>query len=137
MAAYRYSICEPLNPQIIEKGAIEKEHIVGTFEEFPWVDHLEQMEGKEIDDIHYSPSLEFENTATRHGLCFSIVRKETEDEFYVFYKRPATIKSFFGLIKKQVPDHVTDVAGQTREDALKILAAFLNDDHHYLEKIIR
>ena len=137
MATYRYSICEPLNPQIIEKGAIDKELILNAFEEFPWSDHLEQMEGKKIDDIHYSPSLEFENLATRHGLCFSIVRKELEDEFYVFYKRPATLKSFFGLVKKQVPDHVTDVAGQTREDALKILNAFLNDDTAYLEQIIK
>src|SRR5262245_5711777 len=107
MAIYRYSVCEPLNPQIIEKGSIERDNIIGAFEEFPWRDYLQEMEGKMDTDIHYSPSLEVENLNTRHGLCFSIVRKQQEDEFYVFYKRPATVKSFFGLVRKTVSDHMT------------------------------
>src|SRR6185503_5202234 len=114
---------EPDDPKVIEKGSIRKEKIVETFEQFPWIDHLRQMAGMKED-------------ATNQGVTFSIVGTESDHEFYIFYKRTATIRTL-GLFKKQVDNHISDITGQTKEDAINFLQAFLNNDTAYLEEKIK
>lgn len=137
MSNYRWSICDPTNPVVIEKGKIEQDKIMETFEQFPWIEQLRSMSLMKEEDICFSPSLEFENTDTKLGVTFSIVGDEANYEFYIFYKRPKTIKSFFGLIKRDVEACVSDITGQTMDDARKFLAAFLNDDTAYMESQMR
>lgn len=132
MSNYRWSICEPDNPNVIEKGSIRKEMIVETFEQFPWMDRLQKMAFMKQDDICFSPSLEFENIDTKHGVTFSIVGEERSYEFYIFYKRPATVK-LFGIFKRNTDNHLSDIVGQTMEDAITFLNAFLKDDTDYME----
>jgi hypothetical protein len=136
MANYRWSICEPDNPDVIEKGSIRKEEIMETFEQFPWIDRLRKMAGMQDNAICFSPSLEFENSDTKQGVTFSIVGTELTHEFYIFYKRPATVKTL-GLFKRHVDNHLSDITGQTKEDAIKFLNAFLNNDTVYLEEKIK
>jgi hypothetical protein len=133
MVNYRWSVCLPDNPEVIEKGNISREDILTTFLEFSWTDYLRKMATMKEKDIHYSPSLEFENKDTRQGVTFSIVGDEFKNEFYIFYKRHKTVKSFFGLFSREVDDHVSDITGQTKEDAIKFLTAFLNNDADYME----
>ena len=133
MANYRWSICLPDNPEVIEKGDIAGEDILKMFLEFPWIDHLRKMASMKESDIHYSPSLEFENRDTKQGVTFSIVGDEVNNEFYVFYNRSKTVKSFFGLSKKDIDDYTSDITGQTKDAAIEILNAFLNNDADYLE----
>jgi hypothetical protein len=132
MANYRWSICEPDNPQVIEKGIIRKEEIRETFEQFPWMDRLLKIANMRNEDICFSPSLEFENLDTKQGVTFSIVGTPVEHEFYIFYKRSVTVKTL-GLFKRQVDNHISDITGQTMEDAVRFLDAFLNNDSDYLE----
>jgi hypothetical protein len=132
MANYRWSICEPDNPQVIEKGLIRKEDIRETFEQFPWMDRLRKIANMRNEDICFSPSLEFENLDTKQGVTFSIVGTVLEHEFYIFYKRSVTVKTL-GLFKRQVDNHISDITGQTTEDAVRFLDAFLNNDSDYLE----
>ena len=132
MANYRWSICEPDNPQVIEKGSIRKEEIRETFEQFPWMDRLRKISTMRDNDICFSPSLEFENLDTKQGVTFSIVGTELEHEFYIFYKRSVIVKTL-GLFKRQVDNHISDITGQNKEDAVRFLNAFLNDDRDYLE----
>src|SRR5688500_13015570 len=104
MATFRYSICNPFSPDIIEKGVINKEEFLNIFKEFPWVDLLNEMKEAESSnsgkEIHYSPSFEIENSSNKNGLSISIVDIEKQNEFYIFYKRPEKRKSFFGLVEK-------------------------------------
>jgi hypothetical protein len=132
MANYRWSICEPDNPQVIEKGLIRKEEIRETFEQFPWMDRLRKIANMRNEDICFSPSLEFENLDTKQGVTFSIVGTVLENEFYIFYKRSVTVKTL-GLFKRQVDNHISDITGQAMEDAVRFLDAFLNNDSDYLE----
>ncbi|MEI9910659.1 MAG: hypothetical protein WDO71_13870 [Bacteroidota bacterium] len=103
MAQYRWSICEPQTPEIIEKGLIEKDKIMEIFEQFPWQIYLQQMACMKEKDIHYSPSLEFENLETKQGVSISIAGEADKYEFYIFYKRNKTIKTFFGYQQKKQP----------------------------------
>ena len=131
---FRYSICDPLKPEPIEMGDIEKGKILDVFDRIPWTDLLAKMKGAKESDIHFSPSVEFENKATRHGLSISIVEGERENEFYIFYKRPKMVAKFFGLSKTMDDNYLSDRTGQTIKDAREAVSALINDDMAALDK---
>jgi hypothetical protein len=119
--SFRYSICEPLKPEIIEKGQIDQKQIVKTFQEFPW--------GKYLTDS----ANEFENTSNKNGLTASAVGDPGNFEFYLFYKRPKMGSKLFGLIKKLDENYISDITGQTEKDVIECLNALIRDDVNFLE----
>ena len=130
---FRASFCDPFEPDIIELGTIEKDKVIEKFETIPWTDFLRRMESAKEEEINYSPSLEVENSDTRHGLSISAVGDANKYEFYIFYKRPKKIKIFFGLKEKINDDYTSDITGQTKQDAIDCLNALLRNDTEYLE----
>jgi hypothetical protein len=131
---FRYSICDPLKNEPIEMGEIEKEKILDILDRFPWADLLAKMKGAEERDIHFSPSVEFENKANRHGLTISIVGDEKENEFYIFFRRPKMVTKLFGVIKNLDDNFTSDRTGQTSTDVRDAVTALINDDLTTLEK---
>ncbi len=130
---FRYSICDPLKESPVEMGSIEKSQMLDIFDRFPWDDMLARMKSAKESEIHFSPSLEFENKKTKQGISISIVENNTGHEFYIFYKRPKTTTKFFGLVKRFDADFLSDRTGQTREDARAAVVALMNDDSVTLE----
>ncbi|MBI1182683.1 hypothetical protein GC194_00320 [bacterium] len=137
MAKFKWSICEPLNPKIIERGEIEAEKVVATFESFPWEKYLDELNEADEKSIHFSPSLEFRNTDHHHGLTFSAVGVSNNFEFYLFYVRPKTVSKFFGLIQKFQPDFRTDLIGISQAEAVGFLNALVDNKLDFLEQHIR
>ncbi|TPE44510.1 hypothetical protein FJM65_08365 [Pontibacter mangrovi] len=88
-------------------------------------------------DIHYSPSLEFEDKTTKHGVTISGVGTSSLEEFCVFYKRPKRVKKFFGFIESDNPEYLTDVTGQTKEDVIDVLNALINGKYDFLDNKIK
>jgi len=129
---YRASFCDPFEPGVIEIGDISADSVIDRFEKIPWAEYLTKMADAEQKDIHYSPSFEVENKDTKHGLSLSAVGDPGDYEFYVFYKRPKRVSSFFGLIKKMNDSYTTDKTGFTKQDALHCLQALLKNDAAYL-----
>lgn len=129
---YRASFCDPLNPDIIELGDISQDSIIDHFENIDWDNYLQKMENVKDDEIYYSPSFEVENKESKHGLTVSAVGAPGNYEFYVFYKRPKTVKSLFGLIVRVNNNYLTDVQGQTKNDALDCFKALLRNDTDFL-----
>ena len=128
---FRYSICEPLNPNIIEKGNISKEEVIKIFEAFPWNKYLlDLLNGNEI---YHSPSLEFENTENRNGITISAVGEPENFEFYIFYKRPKEIKYFFGLMSSTNENYTSDLTDQNEKDVIECLVPLVNEDSIFLE----
>ena len=115
-------------------GEIEKEKIMDIVERFLWADLLDKMNGANERDIHFSPSVEFENKMTRHGLAISIVDEEKGNEFYLFYKRPKMVTKLFGLIKNMDDNYTSDRTGQTIMDVRDAVSALIADDMMTLEK---
>jgi hypothetical protein len=130
---FRYSICDPLKNEPIEMGEVEKAKILDIVDRFPWTELLDKMNGVKESDIHFSPSVEFENKANRHGLSISIV-EEKGNEFYIFFKRPKMTTKLFGLIKIMDDNFTSDRTGQTSNDVKEALTALINDDLTTLEK---
>lgn len=129
---FRATFCDPFKADIIELGDIQKDKIIETFENTPWVDFLRKMELAKEDEIFYSPSLEIENKDNKHGLAISAVGAPNNYEFYIFYKRPKKIKIFFGLKEKINNNYTSDKTGQTKQDVIDCLDALLRDDTEYL-----
>jgi hypothetical protein len=129
---FRASFCDPFKPEIIELGDIEKDRVIDKFENTPWADFLRKMETAREGEVFYSPSLEIENKDSKHGLAISAVGDPNQYEFYIFYKRPKTVKTFFGLKEKNNEGYTSDKTGQTKQDALDCLNALLRNDTEYL-----
>lgn len=126
---FRYSICEPLNPEIIEKGDIAQEDIISTLSAFPWKEYLIEMNGAEKEeDIHYSPSLEFENKTTQQGMTISAVGDPNNFEFYIFYK--TFTKAAEGEEDQKEIIYLTE---QTEEQAIACLNALIKNDRKFLD----
>jgi hypothetical protein len=126
------SFCDPFNPAIIDLGNIQADAIIDKFENIDWAGFLRKMESAQQEYIFYSPSLAFENTNTQHALNISAVGSANKYEFYIFYKRPKAVKTFFGLKEKMKADYMTDKTGQTKQDVLDCLNALLNNDMDFL-----
>jgi hypothetical protein len=129
---FRASFCDPFKPEIIELGDIEKNKVIDKFENIPWTDFLRKMETAKEGEIFYSPSFEIENKDSKHGLSISAVGDPNQYEFYIFYKRPKTVKTFLGLKEKINESYTSDKTGQTKQDALDCLNALLRNDTEYL-----
>jgi hypothetical protein len=136
MPTYRWSICEPDNPEVIEKGSIRKEMIMEVFHQYPWMEKLEKVARMGEDNIYFSPSLEFENLDTTHAVSISILGDPWKYEFYTFYRRPKTFK-ILGLFNKKMDKYLSDVTGQTKEDAGRLLTAFLDIDYQRVEEMMK
>jgi hypothetical protein len=128
---FRYSICDPLKPEPVEMGTIEKDEIIDILNNFPWLELLKSMVGASEDDIYFSPSIEFENQTNRHGIAISMV---DESEYYIFYKRPKQVSKFFGLTKYIDDNYLSDRMNQSLEDGKQALIALINDDLDTLER---
>ncbi len=128
----RATFCDPFQKDIIELGNISEDSIIDKFEKTPWAEILLKMNNAHEDEIHYSPSLEVEDTDSKHGLSISAVGDPENFEFYIFYKRPKNIRSFFGLKEKLNENYTTDKTGQTKQDVLACLNALLKNDTNFL-----
>src|SRR5580765_7500683 len=103
---FNASFCDPFNPSIIYLGNMDKDDIIEKFETINWVEYLTKMQTAREGEIYFSPSFEIENMDTKHGLSISAVGEPTNYEFYIFYRRPKKVKSFFGL-KEKMNDNYT------------------------------
>ena len=131
---FRASFCDPLKPDIIEIGDVEKGKIMELFDNIPWSEHLAKMETVKDSEIHYSPSLEIENKDNRNGIVVSAIDGQ---EWYIFYKRPKRVKMFFGLFERMNDNYLTEIHGQTENDARKCLEALIRNDLQFLENKIK
>ncbi|MBA4240028.1 MAG: hypothetical protein C0448_04850 [Sphingobacteriaceae bacterium] len=87
--------------------------------------------------MFYSPSFEIENLDNENGLTISAVGNAGNYEFYIFYKRPKTVKKLFGLISKFEKGYLTDITGQNKSDVIKFLTALIKNDLALLEREIK
>lgn len=127
---FKATFCDPLNPEIIEMGDIDKDKIMEVFENIPWDEHLRKMGTAKESDIHYSPSFEVINTDNRNGLCISAI---DGIEWYIFYRRPKLRKLLFGLSDYQT----TEKHGQTINDVRECLTALADNNLVLLEGKIK
>lgn len=132
---FKYSICEPLKPQIIEKGPVTGEEFREVLQHFPWIDLLRELERSEESKVHYSPSLGLVDLKSNHSIEVSIVGPESKLEYYIFYKRPKTVskRKWFKTVEVFEPDYITDRTEQSKQDMEEAFHALLEGDIELLE----
>ncbi|MCD8102050.1 MAG: hypothetical protein LUE26_05690 [Alistipes sp.] len=135
---FRASFCDPFRSDIIELGEIRKNEIIDRFRSIDWKDYLDRMSRARESEIHFSPSLEIENTGNRHGLSVSAVDEGKGTlEFYIFYKRPENRSKLFGLVKYTDENYTTSVTGQSSEDVIACLTALIEGNLEMLREKVR
>lgn len=128
MATFRLSFCDPFILDIIQLGVFSKEQALKKFAETDWDTYLTKMEGAKEGDIHYSPSLYFENTENKAGVEVSAVGKTGDNLFYIFYLAPVIKKKILGITyNSQGGDF--DLQDQTKAQTLSAVTALLNEDY--------
>ena len=136
MTEFRYSICDPLKPEIQEMGTVTKEEFIRVMNDFDWMKMLNSLNQAESngEKIFFSPSLELENLQTKQGITVSIIGEEENHEFYIFYRRPKKIKTALGLIDSPEGLYETsDYQEQWMEDAEDAFTVLLEGDTDTLE----
>ncbi len=129
---YKWTVCDPLEKDVIEKGVIEKNKILETFVNYPWKDELNKRPSFDGEPF-FSPTLEFIDTKNCQAIAFSVVDDFNGLSFYLFYKRPQKVKKWFGLVSKYDPEYVSDLLDQDFNSAKEILEQFLNQKFQELE----
>ncbi len=129
---FKATFCDPFNPNIVELGDIAEDSIMTALEKIPWADYLQKMATAKEGEIYYSPSLEIINKDSKNALTISAVGEPDKYEFYVFYKRPKKVKTFFGFSEKMNENYVTDITGQTLGNVVDLLNALKRNDTEYL-----
>ena len=135
--AFKAIFCDPIVKDIIDLGFISQEQIIDTFNGIDWDKHLNSIKNVPEDKIFYSPSFEIENLDNENGLAISAVGDAGNYKFYVFYKRPKTVKKLFGLTSKFDKGYLTDVTGQNKSDVIKLLTALVKNDLDLLDREIK
>jgi hypothetical protein len=113
---FRFTICDPLIRDVIDKGTLPKDGVLPAFRDFRWSDMLAKMRTAKESDICFSPSVEFTNLHDGHSFVASIVEAKSETVFYLFYKESPTAS----------PAEVLD---QSAESTVAALGEFV--DGHY------
>lgn len=129
---FTVTFCDPFQKNIRCLGLLSKEDILSYFHAIDWMAYLAQMSGAK-EEIYFSPSLGIEDSDHKSSLSISAVGEPSEHEFYIFYQRPKFIKIASGEEVMVSPEHLSDCTGQTAQDALDCLHAFLQNDTAYLE----
>jgi len=119
---FKYTICDPLISNAIDKGTISKEGALQAFNGFPWEEMLAKMRTARPEDISFSPSIEFSNLDDGSSFTVSVVEDEKETVFYLFYK--------------SAPDDSLEVEllDQTAEATIDALGEFVEGQHEQLRR---
>ena len=131
---FRYAVCDPLKPDPLEMGAIEREKILETFDRFPWADLFNKMKTVEEEDVYYAPTLEIENKINRHILSITLREIDGHHKFNIFYSRPKTVTRFFGLIKDTNDYFFSEREELPLGEVRNAVEALVADDLKTLEK---
>lgn len=139
MTEFRYSICEPLNPKVIEKGMIAPDSVIGLFNDFQWDYYLKQIEVAETRkmDIYFSPRWKWRIKRIKTGLrsLLSAIRKILSFIFLqTSHKRGE--EAVFRKPQTVVEDYVSEITGQTKEDVIECLNALIKNDQEFLRRKI-
>jgi len=129
---------DPICPEPIEVEYVAHDTIVDHFEKIDWNGCLQKSKNAKLDDIYYHPTFEIEREKTKQKLGISAIGNSIEFEFNITYTRPKKemVKSFFILKEKITENYLTMIQGQTKNDALDCLKAFIRNDVKYLSNKI-
>ena len=134
MNNYKYTICDPAFPNVIDKGRIDKDDIPALFANYPWSEGIAKV--KSMKEPNYSPSLGIFDKDANKAIEFSAVEDDAlEYTFMIFYQRPKTVKRFFGLFEARMEDYSSDITDQAFEVASELLDKFLLRRWEYLEEV--
>jgi hypothetical protein len=130
---FNLSFCNPFSPIIENWGLKNDSEIIDCFKNIPWEDFLDRMVKVDKDKLAYSPSLEIEDTSTKHGISISALG---DGMWLVFYKRPKLVSKWFGLTQVLDENYYTEKEVGNQEQVIEFIQALLENNLSHLENNI-
>lgn len=131
---YKYSICHPNKYEIeYPEQILSSEQVREKAITYPWKSELQKMKMMKSSEIHYNPSLDFNNLKDNYSFCLTVEGEPEDYSFSVWYNRPILKKVLFGWLGEKEKFEVID-KWFTREDSFKLLDQFLAKDYQFIEK---
>lgn len=136
---FKYTICLPNKSEIQYFDEIlNGDQVLENAKRYPWISQLELTEKLGVENVHYSPSLEFINTNTNHSFTLTAIYNDRKElSFSLWYNRPKKVKVLFGILGEKEKMVVDDVWDYNLTDAIRYLEYFVNDDIKEIEKIYK
>lgn len=134
---FTYSICDPLEKEIIKTGKEYHAHeILKIASEYPWIEKLRITEQFKPEEIHYNPSLDFQLVNSKSSFAITAnFNDKKELEFSLWYRRPKNIKVLFGLLGNKEKMVLDDRWGYDLETSLIHLNDFTTGNIEKLEQL--
>ena len=134
---FKISICHPddENIETLVKTFSSKE-AQDFFEEYPWTEQLELLDKMNQDDVQYSPSVRFTNTANNISLEMTAESKDGNIFFSLWFERPVMTKILFGLLGEKEKMKLIEKWGFDHSSSKKHLESFLNQKYNDVERVM-
>ena len=136
---FKYSICHPEKENIeYRNNPISGNEVIEIAENYPWIEKLKFSDSLNPENIHYSPSLDFNCIQNGKSFCLTANYDKNENlEFSLWYNRPKKVKILFGLLGEKEKMVVDDIWGFSLEKSLKYLEHFVNGNHSLIEELFK
>ena len=131
---FKYSICEPLNKNILYKNEIiSSNNVLNIIENYPWKSELNKMTNANSQTF-YNPSLDFNCLDTNYRFCLTAEYDKSENiVFSLWYFRLKKPKPFFGLIGEKEKMIVDDISYFSLNECIKYFKYFVNGEYNLVE----
>lgn len=133
---YKLTFCDPFAPSWMELENFPPEKVLDKFEEIRWSHHLGHSRACQLRE-YFSPSFCVENLALKRGIECWAVDNDRGPEWFVFYKRPETIRTWLGLRRQYREDYVSNTVIRNKEEVIRCLQAFVRNDFEFLSRKVR
>lgn len=134
---YKITFCDPFMSRLTDLGMCEPLQVVEKFESINWSDHLGHMKNAGNLRAYLSPSFCVENTELNQGIEIWAMGDKDKPEWYIFYSRPQTVSSWFGFKKTFREQYTTEITRQRKENVIRCLQAFVNNDFEFLKRKVK
>ena len=83
---YKYSICHIDQPEIeYPEEILTDKQVKEMVLAYPWKENLKKLKSLQVEEAHYSPSLDFTNLDNNYSFCLSVGGKDPENfTFYIW-----------------------------------------------------
>jgi len=132
---YDWHICYPDQPEIEEKGRLEKPQVLMSFQEYEWDEQMALLEKIGFDNIQYNPSMSFHEIEGNGAMELTAFKQEDGTiGFSVWLITKMKKKTFFGLLARDVTYDIH--ADFDVKKSYHLLELFINQNYHQIENEI-
>ncbi|WP_107038650.1 hypothetical protein [Brumimicrobium mesophilum] len=135
---FKHSNCYPDKENIeYPSTVLDTQQVLELFKKHPWKEQNELCLKLPEEKIHFSPSIGFTNTNSKHGLELTAHEDDGKLSFSLWFNRPKKVKVLFGILGEYERMQVDDVWGFNLDESILYLTHFVNGNYSVIEELYK